>query len=435
MAGRRSKPVKRGFGNTYQERSGRWAARYTGPDTLTYRAPRTFDTWEDANGWLAAERYLIDTDRWSSPAARLEAERRAEEDAHREAAERQNRTFAVYADQWIAGKTDLRASTRASYQTAIHRHLTPFFGDTALDQVTPRMVRDWYQSYGTRTPTARAHAYQVLVMIFEEAADPLGDAYVVRNPVRIKGGARAPQRREPEVLTLAELFALARAMPAHHYALTLLAGTSGLRIGETLALRRRDLDLARGVVMVRGSMTREAQGGNAIGAPKTSAGLRDVHIPAFVVDVLEDHITTYAAPGRDGLIFPARNGGVASHSLVYGNPSRTVRRTLKDGSVRLDQRAGYGFQAARVAIGRPTLLWHDLRRTAATIAAEGGATVKELQSRLGHTTPTMSLHYAQATRDRDAAIARRIEEQFALVEPGAAHHAGRHVPDTEEGNR
>jgi integrase len=63
-------------------------------------------------------------------------------------------------------------------------------------------------------------------------------------------------KREPQVLCLAELLALADAMPEKHRTLTLLSGLCGLRFGEAVALRRSDVDLAAGVVHVRQGVTR-----------------------------------------------------------------------------------------------------------------------------------------------------------------------------------
>ncbi|MFK5636041.1 MULTISPECIES: hypothetical protein [unclassified Ornithinimicrobium] len=97
-----------------------------------------------------------------------------------------------------------------------------------MDEITIGMVRTWFRAYGTRTPTARAHAYQVLASIMRQAEE---DDVITRTPCRIRSGGRAPVKREPEVLTLAELLALADAMPKKHRALTLLCGLWGLLHG------------------------------------------------------------------------------------------------------------------------------------------------------------------------------------------------------------
>ena len=66
-------------------------------------------------------------------------------------------------------------------------------------------------------------------------------------------------------------------------------------------------------------------------------------------------------------------------------------------------------RAAR-AIGKPSLTVHDLRRTGATLAAQSGATVREVMRRLGHTQPTVAMIYQLADDARDAEVARRMGE-------------------------
>jgi integrase len=63
------------------------------------------------------------------------------------------------------------------------------------------------------------------------------------------------------------------------------------------------------------------------------------------------------------------------------------------------------YGRARVKAGRPDLRPHDLRHTGATLAAVHGATLKELMSRLGHSTPAAAMRYQHAAQDRDRAIA------------------------------
>jgi integrase len=386
---------KRTFGQILRERSGRYRARYTGPDTVLHNAPHTFETRGDAEAWLVDERRLISSGRWTSPKVRAEVAERAEVD-------RRSRIFARYAQEWLDGRHDLRPSTRRSYQTALDRHLVPWFGETPLDEVTVQDVRAWFASYGDETPTARAHAYAVLTAVMGQA---LNDELIERNPCRVKSGGRAKVKREPEVLTLPELLALSDAMPEHHRALTLLCGLCGLRFGEAVALRRRDVDLDRGLVHVTRTATREGKK-KTTGAPKTAAGSRTVAMPQLVADALRAHLATLPVTGRDALVFPGRDGTLLAHSSLYGLPARVEHR-----GGRTYRKEAFGFTRAREAIGKPGLNWHDLRRTAATLGAQAGATVREMQNRLGHATPAMALYYQGATAERDRAIADRLQAQ------------------------
>lgn len=396
-------PQRRGFGQITRLPSKRYRARYADPQgrmtlagqPVRHNAPATFDSRLDAEAWLAAERALAAAGGWTSPTSRRAAAEAAEQ-------RRRDTTFAAYARGWLDGRHDLRPTTRASYRGSLERHLVPGFGDTPLDEITTATVRAWFGGYGTRTPTARAHAYQVLGAVLSQAED---DGLIMRNPCRVKAGGRAPVKREPEVLTLAELLALADAMPAKHRALTLVCGFCGLRFGEAVALRRRDVDFEAGVLRVTRTATR-AGGVKSAGPTKTAAGRRDVAMPAVVAEALRVHLAGQPVRGRDAIVFPGDDGELLAPSALYGRIARTERR-----GGRTYTKAAYGFFAAREAIGRPGLIWHDLRRTAATLGAQGGASVREMQHRLGHTTPAMALRYQSATAERDRAIADRLQVQ------------------------
>ncbi len=395
MGGRRRDMSKRSFGQIMRLPSKRYRARYTGPDTALHNAPSTFDTRMDAEAWLTDERRLISAGTWTSPAAR--AAGRLAERATRDAL-----AFDVYARTWLNRQHHVRPTTLASYRTAIERHLSPAFGNRRIDELRPVDVETWYASFGDRTPTARAHAYQVLRKMMLDAEDA---ETIRRNPARIKRGGLAPAStvRDPEVLTMTELLELVHRMPEKHRALTLLCGLGGLRFGEAVALRRADIDLTAGTVRVVHGVTRVG-GKKIVGPPKTPNAKRTVTLPTIVVDALRAHMAGSIAGGRLGYVFQGRDGQPLSPTALYGRAERIEKR---DG--RKYHKAGYGFYAAREAIGRPTLHWHDLRRTAATLGAQSGATVREMQDRLGHSTAAMALHYQASGAERDRLIAERLQ--------------------------
>ena len=75
-------------------------------------------------------------------------------------------------------------------------------------------------------------------------------------------------------------------------------------------------------------------------------------------------------------------------------------------------RLSHVFRRARRAIGRDDLTWHDLRHTGATLAYRAGASVPEVQARLGHTTMRAAAIYAHRTDESDRVVAHRLDELF-----------------------
>lgn len=364
-------PNKRGgkarFGNVRPLPSGRYQARYVGPDGITHKAHTTFDTRGDAEAWLATVRADIVRDQWS-PSSSAKARRAL--------------TFGSYAERWLEARR-IQARTRAHYRSLLDRQLLPTFATVPLRHITPDLVRDWYGVTAIDTPTLRSHAYGLLRTILGQA---VRDEVIRANPCHIRGAGNAKRVHKIKPATLPELEVIVTSMPERYRLMTLLAAWCQLRFGELAELRRPDVDTKKGIIRVRRGVVRAA-GETIVKTPKTDAGIRDVAIPPHLLPAIRDHLLKHAAPGKDGLLFPAKNGGHLAPSSLYRV-----------------------FYRARLAAGRPDLRFHDLRHTGAVLAAQTGATLAELMGRLGHSTPGAALIYQHAAADRDMELARRLSD-------------------------
>lgn len=354
-----------GSGTTRQLPSGRWQARFRGPDGVLRPAPVTFDTKLDASAWLKAQTSEVDRGTWLPP-----QERRAP----------QVLTLRTYADTWLAGR-DLKPRTRLLYRGLLDALVLPSLGDERLDRITPTTVRTWHGTLDAGTPTRRAHAYSLLRAIFTTA---VADDLVPANPCRVRGAGSSKRASETRVATLSELEAIVEAMPVRYRPMVLLAAWCGLRFGELAELRRRDVELDAGVLRVHRAVTMR-DGQVFVGEPKSAAGRRTVSIPPHLLPLLREHLDERTDGGRDALLFPAGHGGHLAPTTLQ-NP----------------------WSKARAAAGRPDLRFHDLRHTGATLAAATGATLAELMQRLGHSTSAAALRYQHAAADRDRAIAEAL---------------------------
>lgn len=358
---------RRSFGRIAKLPSKRYRARYTGPDGALHNAVVTFDTREDAEAWLAGERRAISEDRWTPP-TKLSDQPRA-------------LTFGTYAERWLT-RRDLKPRTLAHYRSLLDRQILPTFADVPIKGITSEAVRDWHSDLDRRKPTLRAHAYGLLRSILATAVE---DEKIGANPAHIRGAGTTKRARQIKPATLAELEMIAAAMPERYRPMVLLSSWCALRFGELTELRRKDLDLKNAVIHVRRGVVR-ADGAVVVGSPKSDAGVRDVAIPPHLIPMLKAHRDLMPLRGPDSLVFPAADG--VSHIA----PSTLYRV----------------YYPARKAAGRPDLRWHDLRHTGAVLAAQTGATLAELMSRLGHSTPQAALRYQHTAKGRDAEIARKL---------------------------
>jgi len=403
-APRRRRPApRRGFGQVRQLSSGRWQARYTGPDLIRHAAPVTFTAKADAEGWLVDERRLIEraqTDPsvvWLPPKVRRDAEKaRAEARAKAEAAS----TFALYSGTWLENRIvskPLRRRTAHGYRQLLDRFLVPAFGDVPLEKITSEMVGRWHASMDPGKPTQRAHAYSLLRTILGAA---VRDERIVRNPCNIEGAGSTKRVHKIEPATLDELRVITENMPPNRRAAVLIAAWCALRFGELTELRRKDIDLEAGVIKVRRAVVYVA-GEYVIGRPKSDAGIRDVAIPPHIIAAIADHLDEHVADGPEALLFPDNNGTHLLSSSMFG------RRNLyhPDGT---PKRIGTGFFNAREVAGRPDLRWHDLRHTGLTMAAQAGATIADLMARAGHSTVQAASRYQHAAGGRDQLLAAKL---------------------------
>jgi integrase len=358
---------KRTFANITQLPSKRWQVKYTGPDGVRRYAPHTFDTRLTAEAFVVKTRRKIDKDQWD--ATDLEP---AEHVA-----------FGAYAARWlanrqVAGRRPIKARTREHYQQILDDHLLDTFGNRQLAAIKPKDVRAWYADTLTDHPTMRSHAYSLLRTIFTSAVN---DELIDANPCRIVGAGRSKRVHKIRPASVEELGALTAAMPERLQLMVTLASWCALRFGETVELRRGDVDLSAEVIRIRRAAVR-TKGAYTTTTPKSDAGVRDVDIPPHIIPAIEAHLAKHVGKGRDSLIFPAERGG-------HLQPSTLNRHWYR----------------ARTAAGRPDLRWHDLRHSGAVLAAATGATLAELMARLGHSTPQAAVRYQHVAAGRGREIA------------------------------
>lgn len=178
---------------------------------------------------------------------------------------------------------------------------------------------------------------------------------------------------------------------------------AGLRIGEALALRWQDVDLAGGHLRV--------------GAAKTAAGVREVDLLPALRGELAEHKAGARDARPDALVFATSEGTPQTATNVR-------RRVLAKAVEKADER----LAKAEASPLPERLTPHSLRRTFASLLFALGRTAPEVMDQLGHTDPKLTLRiYARAMR-RDARETRSLR---ALG--GVGMHAGSDdLPSTAE---
>lgn len=410
------------FGRIRKLPSGRYQARFFGPDGLEHAAPATFEKDTAARRWLDGQRDVIQLavqtgTEWKPP----ERERKARKPSTPDDG---TPLFSEFAEYYLKTKRsskgeELRPSTRQSYETSLKKHLTPTFGKMHLGSITPETVEQWHEKASlTVEPRALSKSYALLHAILEYAVEK---RKIPANPARVRGAGQARPKQHPEALSVKELDDVIRAMPERYRAMAAIAGWCSLRYGEIAALTRRDIDLKRSVVKVTKGLA--WVNGVTQGSPKTAAGIRTVPIPNIALPWICEHLDRFVGPASGSLLFPGSRSGRPLQPSVF-------RKYL---------------MAATAAAGRPEITGpHQLRRAGLTIFAHAGATIAELQARAGHATPDAAMIYQAATTRRAAEMTTRMSQmateelererreakQSAQQAPGRSKARGR---DPEQG--
>ena len=317
----------------------------------------------DAEHWLSDERRLIDQGIWTSPKLRA-AQRKAK-----------TITLGEYADKWIEHR-NIKPSTRLEYRRLLAGPLA-HLGPVELRTISAETVRSWFASLPD-TPRRNSHAYGLLHAVLVTA---VADELIAANPCVVKGVMNPPRRREPVILTPAELAAAADAIrPERLRCLVLISAWCGLRWGEVIELKRKDIGKGAEVVMVSRAASHRGKGCR-VDMPK-SGRARAVVVPPHVREDLKEHLARYVDKGPESLVFPALR------YACHFNDSVFAKHFAK-------------------AVGRDDVRIHDLRHFAGTQAARVGS-VTEVMDRLGHSTPRASLMYQGLASGRPRELAEAL---------------------------
>jgi integrase len=283
-------------------------------------------------------------------------------------------------DEWLpAVAVTLRPSTHESYAHNLCGHVLPAIGSMQLQRVTPAMLNALYAELATsrevdarkRAPLSARTIRYVHTIVHRALGDAVAWDRLARNPADRATPPTPKASAAPTMRTWSaqELRAfLEHVADDRLYAGWRLLAMTGMRRGELLGLRWRDLDLDAARASIVQTLI-EGNGAPRLSTPKTDHGRRSVALDPVTVAALRAHRKRQAAERLawgpayqdDGLVC-AREDGSPIWPRTF---SRTFGRRAHDAEL-------------------PTIRLHDLRHTHATLALQAGVHPKVVSERLGH---------------------------------------------------
>ncbi|MCE5311457.1 MAG: site-specific integrase [Acidobacteriales bacterium] len=324
-------------------------------------------------------------------------------------------TVEEYLAKWLETvKVNLSGKTFERYREIATRHLVPALGPILLAKLTPLHIQAYYSKAlqsgrldkrqgGLSTQTV-LHHHRVLRESLRQAVKW---QMLVRNPA---DAVEPPvvQRKEMKALSESETaWLLKAAMGTKLYLPILLTVTTGLRRGELLALRWRDLDLEKGTLAVVRSVE-ETREGIRFKEPKTAKGRRLISLPLLSLEELRRHLSVQSSERR-------------TLDSVYQDSDLVL--SASDGQIWKPESftALYFRFTKRIGV---SLRFHDLRHTHATQLLKAGISAKVVSERLGHSSVGITLDVyshvlpgmqEEAAARIDAALRKEMEKQRSCV--------------------
>ncbi len=309
-------------------------------------------------------------------------------------------SFREGAEAWFTHGSSERAwkpSTKRDYRSCLDRHLLPHFGDRRLADIDTRMIEAW-RSEGLasgRLPRRTATKLTAILHgVFQRARKTHG---LAANPVDgVEPIRQTYNAADYDFYSVEEIYALARAAASPQDAALFLTGAfSGLRMGELLALRVRDVDFVAEAIRVFGSLDIV----EGVGTPKSGKG-RTVPMVPELAGQLAKLLQRPRFVGADDHVFVGETGGHLDGSAL--------RRRYKDAQARAELRP---------------LRFHDLRHTFGSLAIRELG-VLDVQMIMGHAdsrTTSRYTHYRSRTDEaqRLAAAFRTDGATTATVQEAA----------------
>lgn len=363
MARRRSNQE----GSVYQRSSGSWLAQIS---IQGRRLSKSFSTQREARAWIKKMQEQIESG-LSMTGARI--------------------TVGEYLGLWLENtRGTLRPNTWSQYQGVVRNHIRPALGEIRLCELQPQAIHSFYNrtmANGiSRRTTKLIHSvlHRALVMAQRQGL-------IIRNPSQM---VEVPRLIKHEMMVLDDtqvrqflIVARGRRLETLYH----LAFTTGMRQGELLGLKWKDIDWAGCVIHVSRQLQRIKDRGLMFVEPKTQSGTRLIQFGPETLRQLMEH--------RKRQDHERLCGKWQDHDMVFASARGTpldLRNVLRD------------FKEILRDAGLPNMRFHDMRHTAATLMLLHGIPLLVVSRRLGHAKPSITLdiygHYLPGMQGMAASL-------------------------------
>ena len=309
-------------------------------------------------------------------------------------------TVATYLMAWLDGLgASVKPATGEKYRRDITLHVLPYVGRLPLPRLTPQRLQRLYGDLAEAGLSSMSIRH-VHAVVHKALKQGVRWGKVARNVADLVDPPQAP-RHEMQTLTLEQVRTLLRAVEEDRLgALYALAVTTGMRRGELLGLRWSDVDVPNQALAVTGSLQRVKGKGLVRVEPKTARSRRRILLTPTAVAALGRHQSAQAVERLKAADW------WQDQDLVFCS---VVGTPLEPGNM-----LRRSFHPLLIRAGLPSIRFHDLRHTAATVMLGRGVHPKIASEMLGHATVGITLDtYSHVTETMQRTAIGAIEAALA----------------------
>lgn len=282
-------------------------------------------------------------------------------------------------EKWLElNESSLSPSTVTLYQVYIKKHFVPFFKDMKINKINEFHIR---QFMNDKLKTLSKSSVRRIMSVLKRS---LGDIMKDRSPVK---DVKLPEEEKstPHLLTDDEMKMIHETVKGtRDEPIILLAGWCGLRRGEIFALKADDVSVQKGTLIIDESYSATPEGKYVLKRPKSENSVREVVVPKYLMNLLENIVKQMMKEGRMGeRLFPMRPDSYSSYF------AKLVRK--------------HNF---------PPIRFHDLRHYHASWMYSQGIFDQYAAQRLGHDIDTLKRIYQHLALHDQQAVEDNIRNMF-----------------------
>jgi len=288
-------------------------------------------------------------------------------------------TLVQFLDEWIVSITSSRSNkTIEQYQWIIEKRILPFIGEVKLKDLGPDRIQHFYHHLLSRENLSNHAVHHTHTVLRTSLNQAMKLGLLIRNPCSATTPPK-PETQEMQFLDEGQFLRFlntAREMENRFYAYFFLAIHTGMRTGELLGLKWKDINWDKKSLLVQRQAQHPKGGGYNFTKLKTKSSHRSIALGDQAIEVLKQQRLAVdqliEAGGKDwedlDLVFPSN----------VGTP--LMRKRLRD-----------NFYAILEKAGLERIRLHDLRHTAASLLLNHGVPVLIVSKRLGHSKPSITM--------------------------------------------